>query len=57
MGLRNKVKGKTERLAGKAKASLGKVTNDPDLTLRGRADQVRGNLRQVAEKIRASVKR
>jgi uncharacterized protein YjbJ (UPF0337 family) len=57
MGLRNNVKGKAEQIAGKAKASLGKVTNDPDLALRGRADQVRGNLRRVAERIKARVKR
>jgi uncharacterized protein YjbJ (UPF0337 family) len=57
MGLRNNVKGKAEQIAGKAKASLGKMTNDPDLALRGRADQVRGNLRRVAERIKARVKR
>lgn len=57
MGLRNKVKSKAEQLTGKAKSGLGKATNDPELTMRGRANQVRGNIRQVAEKIKASVKR
>lgn len=57
MGLRNRAKGKTEQLTGKAKTGLGRMTGDPQLSMRGRGDEIRGNLKRVAEKLRASLKR
>lgn len=52
MGLGDKIENKAEELKGKAKVGAGKATDDPELEAEGHADQVKGNVKQVGEKIK-----
>jgi uncharacterized protein YjbJ (UPF0337 family) len=52
MGLDDKIDNKREELAGKAKEGIGKATDDQELEDRGKADQVKGNLKQAGEKVK-----
>jgi uncharacterized protein YjbJ (UPF0337 family) len=52
MGLDDKIENKAEELKGEGKEVVGKVTDDPELEAEGHADQVKGNLKQVGEKIK-----
>jgi uncharacterized protein YjbJ (UPF0337 family) len=55
MGLEDNIDNKREELAGKAKEGLGKATDDQELEDRGKADQVRSNLKQAAEHVKDAV--
>ena len=52
MGLDDKISNETEKVAGKVKEGLGKVTGDERLEAEGKADQVKANLKQAGEKIK-----
>jgi len=52
MGLDDKIDNKREELAGKAKEGIAKATDDQELEDRGKADQVKGNLKQAGEKVK-----
>jgi uncharacterized protein YjbJ (UPF0337 family) len=47
-----KIENKTEELRGKAKEGVGRVTDDKELESQGKADQVKGNLKQAGEKVK-----
>jgi uncharacterized protein YjbJ (UPF0337 family) len=55
MGLEDKFDNKTEELAGKAKEGVGKATRDEELENQGKADQLKSNLKQAAEKVKDAV--
>ena len=48
----DKARNKIEQLRGKAKAALGRATNDPELEAQGRADQRRSHLKDAGEKVK-----
>jgi uncharacterized protein YjbJ (UPF0337 family) len=52
MGLQDKIKNTAEVLAGKAKEAAGKATGNEQLEGEGKIEQVKGNLKQVGEKIK-----
>jgi uncharacterized protein YjbJ (UPF0337 family) len=52
MGLGDKIDNKTEELKGKVKEGAGKATDNPKLEAEGHGDQVKGNVKQVGEKIK-----
>jgi uncharacterized protein YjbJ (UPF0337 family) len=47
-----KIDNKAEELRGKAKEGVGRVTDDKELENQGKADQVKGNLKQAGEKVK-----
>jgi uncharacterized protein YjbJ (UPF0337 family) len=47
-----KIDNKAEELRGKAKEGVGRATNDEELENQGKADQVKGNLKQAGEKVK-----
>ena len=49
---KDELKGKSERLRGKAKKASGVLTDDEDLYGRGEADEVRGEMREGADPAR-----
>jgi len=57
MGLPNKgeVKGKVEQVVGHVKESVGNATNDERLADEGRADQLRGDVREGVDHARRKV--
>lgn len=56
MGTDDKLENKTEELKGKAKATVGDVSDDKDLQAEGEADQAKGNLKQAGEKVKDAFK-
>jgi uncharacterized protein YjbJ (UPF0337 family) len=56
MGLDDKISNETEKVAGKVKEGLGKVTGDERLEAEGKADQVKANLKQAGEKVKDAFK-
>ena len=52
MSAEDKIRNKVEELRGKGKEAVGRATNDPDLEAEGKAEQTRGNIKQVGEKIK-----
>jgi uncharacterized protein YjbJ (UPF0337 family) len=52
---RDELKGKTDRLKGNIKESVGEATNDPDLRDEGIADQAKGNVQEGFGKGRRKV--
>ncbi|HEY3611298.1 MAG TPA: CsbD family protein [Pseudonocardiaceae bacterium] len=47
-----KIDNKAEELRGKAKEGVGRVTDDEELADEGRADQVKGKVKQAGEKVK-----
>jgi uncharacterized protein YjbJ (UPF0337 family) len=47
-----KIDNKAEELRGKAKEGVGRVTDDEELANEGRADQVKGKVKQAGEKVK-----
>jgi uncharacterized protein YjbJ (UPF0337 family) len=47
-----KIDNKAEELRGKAKEGVGRVTDDKELENQGKADQVKGNIKQAGEKVK-----
>jgi uncharacterized protein YjbJ (UPF0337 family) len=56
MGLDDKIRNETEKVAGKVKEGLGKATGDERLEAEGKADQVKANLKQAGEKVKDAFK-
>jgi uncharacterized protein YjbJ (UPF0337 family) len=54
MGLADKAKDKTEELAGKAKATAGDATDNPDLEAEGRMQESKADLKQAGENVKDS---
>jgi uncharacterized protein YjbJ (UPF0337 family) len=52
MSFADKISNKLLELRGRIKRNSGEVGNDPGLRAEGRADEMRGNLRQAGEKIK-----
>ncbi|MBU2697137.1 MULTISPECIES: CsbD family protein [Pimelobacter] len=56
MGLDDKIKNQAEETTGKAKEALGKATGDEDLEAEGKADKLKGSLKQAGEKVKDAFK-
>ncbi|HEY2724526.1 MAG TPA: CsbD family protein [Pseudonocardiaceae bacterium] len=56
MGFDDKVEHKSDEMKGKAKEALGDATGNEQWQAEGKADQVKGNVGQAAEKIKDAVK-
>jgi uncharacterized protein YjbJ (UPF0337 family) len=52
MGLGDKAKDKAEELAGKAKATFGDATDNPDLEAEGRMQEAQADVKQADENVR-----
>jgi uncharacterized protein YjbJ (UPF0337 family) len=52
MGLFDKLKNKNQASKGGAKKKLGDATDNQQLQVEGKADQVKGNLKQAGEKVK-----
>ncbi|MHB8467627.1 MAG: CsbD family protein [Acidimicrobiales bacterium] len=48
----DKAKNDAQRAKGKVKETIGKVTGDDKLQAKGKADQMKGNLKQAGEKVK-----
>jgi uncharacterized protein YjbJ (UPF0337 family) len=53
----NKAKDKAQAAKGKAKKGTGKALADPVLEGKGKAEQVKGNLKQAGEKVKDAAKK
>jgi len=53
----NKAKDKAQAAKGKVKKETGKALDDPYLEGEGKADQVKGNLKQAGEKVKDAFKK
>jgi len=53
----DKAKDKAEAAKGKVKKGTGKAIDDPVLEGKGKAEQVKGNLKQAGEKIKDAGKK
>ncbi|KRC49032.1 CsbD-like protein [Nocardioides sp. Root79] len=56
MGLDDKISNAAEEKTGQAKEALGKATDNEDLEAEGKGDQLKGNLKQAAEKVKDAFK-
>ena len=52
VSLTNKLRNKAQQLRGRIKRNTGEVTGDRDLEGEGRADEVKGNMKQTGEKVK-----
>lgn len=52
MSSEDKFDAKADELKGKAKETVGRVTDDEELEAEGRGDETKGNLKQAAEKVK-----
>jgi uncharacterized protein YjbJ (UPF0337 family) len=52
VSLTNRLRNKAQELGGRIKRNTGEVTGDRSLQARGRADEVKGGLKQTGEKIK-----
>ncbi|MFJ2502926.1 CsbD family protein [Microbacterium sp. AGC62] len=57
MGAEDKIKAAAEKVAGKAKEAVGKVTNDDKLVAEGKAEQAKGEIRDTAENVKDAFKK
>lgn len=57
MSAKGKAKDKAQAAKGKLKKRAGKAIGDPVLEGEGKADQVKGNLKQAGEKAKDAVKK
>jgi uncharacterized protein YjbJ (UPF0337 family) len=53
----DKAKNKTQAAKGKVKKGAGKALDDPYMEGEGKADQVKGNLKQAGEKVKDAFKK
>jgi uncharacterized protein YjbJ (UPF0337 family) len=56
MSAKNKAKNTAQELKGKAKKEAGKATGDEYLEAEGKADEVKGNLKNAGEKVKDAFK-
>ena len=52
MGLGDKAKNKGEELVGKAKATVGDATDNPDLEAEGRTQEAKADVKQAGEDVK-----
>jgi uncharacterized protein YjbJ (UPF0337 family) len=52
VSLTDKLRNKAQQLRGRVKRNTGEITGDRSLQASGRADEVKGNLKQTGEKIK-----
>lgn len=52
MGFDDKLENTAQEKMGEAKEAMGKASDDQDLENEGKADQVKGDLKQAAEKVK-----
>ena len=57
MSIGDKFHNKAQELRGRAKLKTGEATGDKRLQREGRADQVKGDLKQTGEKIKDAMRR
>lgn len=57
MSASDKAKDKVQAAKGKVKKDTGKAIDDPVLEGEGKADQVKGNLKQAGEKLKDAAKK
>jgi uncharacterized protein YjbJ (UPF0337 family) len=56
MSADDKASNKIDELAGKAKETVGRATDDRDLEAEGRGEQTASNLKQAGEKVKDAFK-
>ena len=56
MSAEDKAKDKVQVAKGKLKSAAGRASGDKDLEAEGKADRVRGNLKQAGEKLKDAAK-
>ncbi|MEU2396125.1 CsbD family protein [Streptomyces sp. NPDC007369] len=52
MSGKEKAKAKGEQLKGKAKEAAGRITDDKRMTTEGRAERIKGDVREAEEKMK-----
>jgi uncharacterized protein YjbJ (UPF0337 family) len=57
MGLTDKARNSAEVAKGHAKDLAGRLKDDKSLEAEGKADQMKGNLKQAAEKVKDALKK
>jgi uncharacterized protein YjbJ (UPF0337 family) len=57
MGADEKFDNKAQELRGKVKEGVGRATDDEDLEAQGRADQMKADVKQAAEKVKDAFRR
>jgi uncharacterized protein YjbJ (UPF0337 family) len=57
MGAVDKAKNTTQRATGKLKEAAGKLSGNDRLRRKGKADQMKGKLKQTGEKVKDAFKR
>ena len=57
MSVSDKFRNMTQELSGRAKQKTGEATGNRRLQREGRADQVKGDLKQAGEKIKDAMRR
>ena len=55
MGTEDKMGNAAERMAGKAKEGVGKLTDNERLEAEGKADQVKADVKDAGEKVKDAV--
>jgi uncharacterized protein YjbJ (UPF0337 family) len=56
MAASDKARNSAQRAKGKVKEAAGKVTGDRQLQAKGKADQIKGNMKQAGEKVKDAIK-
>ncbi|HEY6473971.1 MAG TPA: CsbD family protein [Acidimicrobiales bacterium] len=56
MSANDKVHNTAETVRGKAKETVGRVTNDDGIEFEGKAEQIAGHLKQAGEKLKDAFK-
>ena len=57
MSATDKAKDKVQAAKGKVKKATGKALNDPYLESEGKAEEMKGNLKQAGEKVKDAFKK
>ena len=53
----DKIKGNANKVTGKIKVAVGKLTDDPKLKLKGEAQQLKGNAQKASAEVKDAVKK
>lgn len=56
MGASDKISAGMDKMKGKAEEAVGRMTGDDEKVAQGKADQVKGDVKQAAEKAKDAVK-
>jgi uncharacterized protein YjbJ (UPF0337 family) len=57
MAATDKAKNTAQKVKGKVKETAGKATGNDSLRAKGKADQMKGNLKQAGEKVKVAFKK